>query len=229
MCFKVPFGWTEAMLREAFETCGPTIAVELFRPKEGEPGFGTPRHKGFGKVSFRHSSGVEALFDSAGSEKTIDPKHGEQLKVKLAGATLVVTRELLDERAVAQEQTRHRVEAGMTTTRIQIECVGPSRVTLDLGAQHEFKLKIKNNSIKTLSLPRVTRTLPRLEPPAQASDVLQELGLIGQAGCVHHRIARCCQRWRARRQARDTDPRSQLSRSNANFECLESHDPSDPQ
>ena len=65
MCFKVPFRWTDANLREAFETIGPTLSAELFRPKEGEQGFDTTRHKGFGKVAFQHPSSVEALFADA--------------------------------------------------------------------------------------------------------------------------------------------------------------------
>ena len=163
----MPFRWTDAVLREAIETFGPTISVELFRPKEGEPGFGT-RHKGFGKVAFQHPSGLEALFAQSVTET--DPRHGEQLIVKLSGEKLVLRREQLDERAVAQEQTRVRAEAGMTTRRyrrVHVECVGSNRVSLELGAPHEFKLKIKNNSIKMISLPHTQRMLLRLTTPAQ--------------------------------------------------------------
>ena len=163
MCFKVPQSWTDFKLREAVESFGNrTISVELFRPNEGEPGFGTARHKGFGKVAFATKAGLEALF--ARSIIKTSRKFGEQSHLELAGETLVVKREQLrHDRAVAQEQTRDKVEAGLLTKRICVEVVGASTKSLELGVQHEFKVKVKNNCNQAIGLPRAQRALQPLE------------------------------------------------------------------
>ena len=153
MCFKVPWAWTDATLREAVEVVGPTLSVELFRPKEGEQGFGTAQHKGYGKLVFQDRSSVEALLSRCVTKRT--QKHGEQLHCELSGATLVLKREHLDDRAAASEQARHRVEAGMSTKKILVECVGASE--LQLGVNHEFRIKIKNNSIRRIDVPHAQR------------------------------------------------------------------------
>lgn len=164
MLFKVPQSWTDGTLREAVAVFGPTISVELFRPKEGEPGFDMLRHKGFGKVVFTNKSSVEALFAQSTSRPS--NKYGEQSHIQLAGETLVVKRERLQhDRAVEQEQTRDKVEAGLRTKRICVETVGANKKSLKVGVQHEFKLKVKNNGIHSIGLPQIQRALPPPKSP----------------------------------------------------------------